>query len=159
MCFTLYMNSLACLSLLTTFYHLHFFHCFLNFFFLIIVSSVFQIFFFSFRYNIHCLFLFWNLFPDLCFIFLQVHDKLHSFDEISFQHFPQMVHTTTQSKPKKHSRHNKIGYWTKCRKCTSEQMGSSPLIQNLVTPHLSVAISSHTQCSKLEEIFGKNKHS
>lgn len=41
----------------------------------------------------------------------------------------------------------------------SEQMDSSPLIQNLVTPHLSVAISSHIQCSKLEEIFGEKKQS
>jgi hypothetical protein len=36
---------------------------------------------------------------------------------------------------------------------------NAPLIQNLVTPHLSVAISSHIQCSKLEEVFGKKKHS
>jgi len=40
-----------------------------------------------------------------------------------------------------------------------EQMDSSPLIQNLVTPHLRVAISSHIQCSKLEEIFGEKKQS
>jgi hypothetical protein len=42
---------------------------------------------------------------------------------------------------------------------TEPNAENAPLIQNLVTPHLSVAISSLIQCSKLEEVFGKKKHS